>query len=47
MPDADELRREMKKTHNELKEKNREQKEQHLQLTQMIKDLASNQKKVI
>ena len=46
MPDADELRREMKeKKHNELKEQNREQKEQHLQLTQLIQDLASNKKK--
>ena len=45
MPDADELRREIKNNHNELKEQNREQKEQSLQLAQMIKDLASNQKK--
>ena len=45
MPDADELRREIKNNHNELKEQNREQKEQNLELAQMIKDLATNQKK--
>ena len=45
MPDADELRREIRNNHNELKEQNKEQKEQNLHLAQMIKDLASNQTK--
>ena len=47
MPDADELRKEIRNNHNELKEQNREQKEQNLHLAQIIKDLVSSQKKII
>ena len=35
----------MRKNHYELKEQNREQKEQNIQLTTMITSLVSNQKK--